>query len=123
MENTHDKVWVELVGQIIIARILGEPSEELLELRYKRILQIEKATTCKKLLLDDLQMKAPTYADIEKQHALNPELNNLGFKIAIVVPDSQMAYLARLKFNHENHKVFYDDMVEAISWLAQVDHS
>ncbi len=118
MENFLDKVWVELVGQIIIARIKGEPSKELLGLRHECILQIEKSTGCKKLLLDDLQMSPPTYAHIQKQRALNADLNALGFKIAVIVPNSQMAFLARLKFDHENHKVFYNDMVEAVTWLS-----
>lgn len=114
-----DRLWVELVGQIIIARIQGEPSDELLALRHERILQIERDSACRKVLLDDLQMAAPSYTHIQKQRTLNPDLSALGFKIAVVVPNSQMAYLARMKFDHENHKVFYNDLVEAINWLSQ----
>jgi hypothetical protein len=114
-----DRLCVELVGQIIIARIKGEPTEELLALRHERILQMERDSACRKLLLDDLQMSAPSYTHIQKQRTLNPELNALSFKIAVVVPDSQMAYLARMKFDHENHKVFYNDLAEAITWLSQ----
>ena len=112
---------MELVGQIIIARILGALTEALLEMRHQRILQTAKTTACKKLRLDDLQTKAPTYADIEKQRSINVELHALEFKIAIVVPETQMAYLARLKFSHENHRIFYFDLAEAISWLMHED--
>jgi hypothetical protein len=119
MEMYLDRLWVELVGQIIVARIIGKPTEELLALRHERILQIERDSACRKLLLDDLQMSAPSYTDIQKQRTLNPDFIALGFKIAVVVPNSQMAYLARMKFDHENHKVFYNDLVEAITWLSQ----
>jgi hypothetical protein len=119
VDSSVDRVWVELVGKIIIARIGGEVTSEVLKIRHERILQIEQDTGCKKLLLDDLQMSALVYAKIETQRALNPALEALGFKVAIVVPNSKMAYLARLQFGGENNRVFYNDMVEAITWLAQ----
>jgi hypothetical protein len=119
VDSSIDRVSVKLVGKIIIARIDGEATSELLKIRHERILQIEQDTGCKKLLLDDLQMNALIYAEIETQRALNPELETVGFKVAIVVPNSKMAYLARLQFNSENHRVFYKDMVEAATWLAR----
>jgi hypothetical protein len=119
MSSSQENVWVELVGQIIIARIRDEPTEELLALRHERILQIERDTACRKLLFDDLQMTPPTYEHIQKQRALNAELDALGFKMAVVVPNSQMAYRARLKFDRDNYKVFYNDIVQAVTWLSQ----
>jgi hypothetical protein len=119
MGDSIDKVWVELVGKIIIARINGEVTSDAFSVRHERILQIEQDTGCKKLLLDDLQMGGPAYAEMEGQRALTSEWDAIGFKIAIVVPNSRMAYLARLQFNGDNHKVFYNDMVEALAWLAQ----
>ena len=39
-------------------------------------------------------------------------------KRAIVVPDSKLAYLARLAFGEGDYRVFYDDIVGAVRWLT-----
>ena len=119
MENSIDRVWVEAVGKIIVARIKGEPTTDLLDIRHERVIQTAKESASTKLLLDDLQMAPPTYAQIEHQRTLNADFARLGLKIAVLVPNSQMAYLARLKFDQENHKVFYNEMVDAVNWLSQ----
>jgi hypothetical protein len=40
-------------------------------------------------------------------------------KIAIVVPNTAIAYLARLAFGEANHRVFYNDMSAAVLWLME----
>jgi hypothetical protein len=42
-------------------------------------------------------------------------------KRAIVVPNSKLAYLARLAFGEGDYRVFYNDMVAAITWLSRPD--
>lgn len=37
----------------------------------------------------------------------------------IVVPNSKLAYMARLAFGHGTYRVFYNDMMAAIHWLGQ----
>jgi hypothetical protein len=117
VEKWQDQVWVELVGTIIIARLRGSVTEEMLNERHDRVCQIRQDTGCTRLLLDDLEMNAPSYDAIEAQQVLNTELAALNFHIAVVVPNSRMAYLARLQFGEKNHKVFYNDLAEAILWL------
>ena len=117
MVQVQDQVWVELVGEMIVARIRGELNEELLNERHERILQLAQDTKCRKLLVDDLELTPPDYAAVEAQQVLNQELNQLNFKIAILVPNSRLAYLARLQFGDENHRVFYNDMAAAALWL------
>ena len=39
--------------------------------------------------------------------------------VHIVVPNSKLAYLARLAFGEGDYRVFYNDMVTAIQWLAE----
>lgn len=112
-------VWVELVGQIIIARLRGDVSVEMLNERHQRICQIRRDTSCSRVLLDDLEMTAMSYPAVEVQQALNIELESLDFQIAIVVPNSRLAYLARIQFGDINHRVFYNDMAEATAWLMQ----
>jgi phosphoribosylaminoimidazole carboxylase (NCAIR synthetase) len=119
MVQIQDQVWVELVGEIIVARIRGELNEELLNERHERILQLAQDTKCRKLLIDDLELVPPDYAAVEAQQVLNQELNQLSFKIAILVPNSRLAYLARLQFGDENHRVFYNDMAAAALWLVE----
>lgn len=119
MEDLTNELWGERVGEIIIARIKGQPTSDILTVRHERILQVQQESGCKKLLLDDLQMALPTYPQIKFQRKLNPDFSALDFKIAVLVPHSQMAFLARLKFNRENHRVFYNEIADAVAWLAQ----
>ena len=119
MDTVSDQVWVEQVGQMIIARMRAEVTEEMLNQRHEQLLQISQDTGCKKLLFDDLEMNAMPYEVVEAQRVLNVELDAMGFKIAIVVPNSRLALLARLQFNGKNHKVFYTEMAEAILWLRE----
>lgn len=117
MVHVQDQVWVELVGELIVARIRGELNEESLKERHERLLQLAHDTKCRRLLIDDLELSPPDYAAVDAQQALNKELKQLDFKIAILVPNSRLAYLARLQFGDENHRVFYNDMASATLWL------
>jgi hypothetical protein len=117
MVQIQDQVWVELVGDIIVARIRGELHGNLLNERHERIMQLAQDTKCRRLLIDDLELMPPDYAAVEAQQALNRELKQMNFKIAILVPNSRLAYLARLQFGDENHRVFYNDMASAALWL------
>ena len=36
----------------------------------------------------------------------------------IVVPNSKLAYLARLAFGQGDYRVFYNDFVAAVRWLS-----
>lgn len=118
MLQLQDQLWVELVGDIIVARLRGELDEDLLNERHERIIQLAHDTRCRNLLIDDLELTPPVYDVVEAQQTLNQELNQLGFKIAILVPNSRLAYLARLQFGDENHRVFYNDMAAAALWLV-----
>jgi hypothetical protein len=49
--------------------------------------------------------------------AWDEQLGSIALKRAIVVPNSRLAYLARLAFGEGDYRVFYNDMVAAIVWL------
>jgi hypothetical protein len=119
METLHDHVWVELVGKVIMARMRGDVTEEMLNERHERVLQLFQDTGCRKVVFDDLEMQAMPYSIIEAQRVLNVELEQHGFQVAIVVPNSRLAYLARMQFGEGNYQVFYNDMTAALLWLAQ----
>jgi hypothetical protein len=36
-----------------------------------------------------------------------------------VVPNSRLAYLARLAFGEGDYRVFYNDIVAAVRWLSE----
>jgi hypothetical protein len=110
---------VAIVGDVIEARMRGDVTKEMLGQRHRHVLQISEETRCKKLLLDDLEMNPFSYRLLEAQRVLTAELVALNFKIAIVVPDSRLAYFARLQFGGKNHRVFYTDIAEAIRWLHE----
>jgi hypothetical protein len=115
----QDCVSVELVGDIVIARLRGEVSEEMLNKRHEQVCRIRRDRNCTRLLFDDSEMNAMPYALLKTQQALNTELSALGFQVAIVVPDSELAYLARIQFGDIHHRVFYGDLAEATAWLSQ----
>jgi hypothetical protein len=54
-----DQLWIEPVGNIIIARIRGTPSEALLKECQERILALVKETHQGRILHDCLEMETP----------------------------------------------------------------
>jgi hypothetical protein len=85
--------------------------------RHARIIQVVNDTGCQSGLFDLLEADAPTFDGMDAQAALNSELKVLDLRIAIVVPNSRLAYLARMVFNDESHRIVYNDMAEAVLWL------
>ncbi len=53
------------------------------------------------------------------QRKLDENLGGIRLKRAIVVPNSRLAYLARLAFGEGDYRVFYNDMTAAVKWLTQ----
>jgi hypothetical protein len=51
------------------------------------------------------------------QRELDEQLGSVKLRRAIVVPNSRIAYLARLAFGEGDYRVFYNDTAAAIAWL------
>ncbi|MBY0509943.1 MAG: hypothetical protein K2P94_07290 [Rhodospirillaceae bacterium] len=115
MEN---QVWVELVGDLVIARVRGEPTEALLRECQEKVLFLVRAAGRGKVLYDTLEMDAPPVDVPWSQRALDENLGAIKLRRAIVVPNSKLAYLARLAFGEGDYRVFYNDMIAAIKWLS-----
>lgn len=111
--------WVELVGDIIIARIRGVPTEDLVRDCQQRVLALLRDTHYRKILYDALELDSPSVDITLLQQNLSEELHRLGAKIALVAPNTRVAYLSRLAFGSGNHRVFYNDMSAAIRWLDE----
>jgi hypothetical protein len=113
----QDQLWVEPVGGLIIARLRGTPNEAMLRECQERVLQLVKDTGQGKVLYDGLEMSPPDVDAVLSQRKLDDELGDVRLRRAIVVPNTKLAYLARLAFGEGDYRVFYSDMSAAIQWL------
>jgi hypothetical protein len=112
------EAWVELVGDLVVARVRGEPTEQLLRETQDKVLFLVRDAARGKVLYDTLEMTPPPIDVPWAQRELDEQLGNVKLKRAIVVPNSRLAYLARLAFGEGDYRVFYNDMVAAIKWLT-----
>jgi len=113
-----ERLWVEAVGGVVIARIRGEPTEDLLEACQERVLDLLRRTGCKSVLYDALELDPPPLDVVWKQRQLD-ESTSPGRRRAILVADARIAYLSRIAFagDESNTRVFYNDLVAAVNWL------
>ena len=113
------QAWVELVGDLVMARVRGEPTEELLRETQDQVLFLVRDAGRGKVLYDTLEMEAP-HVDVPwSQRALDEKLGAIKLRRAIVVPNSRLAYLARLAFGEGEYRVFYNDFISAMRWLSE----
>ncbi|MEO8019248.1 MAG: hypothetical protein ABI769_15655 [Pseudomonadota bacterium] len=111
-------LWVELSGELIIARLRGEPTIELLGECQAQVVQLARDAGRSKVLYDVLEMHPP-HVDVPwSQRALDESLGDLYLRRAIVVPTAKLAYLARLAFGEGDYRVFYNDIGAAVKWLT-----
>ena len=112
-------IWVELVGDLVVARVRGEPNEDILRQAQEQVLFLVKDAGRGKVLYDTLEMDAPPVDVPWSQRALDEALGDVKLRRAIVVPNSKLAYLARLAFGEGDYRVFYNDFVGAIRWMSE----
>ncbi len=112
------QAWVELVGDLVMARVRGEPTGQLLRETQEKVLFLVRDAGRGKVLYDTLEMDPPPVDVPWVQRELDEQLGPIQLKRAIVVPNSRLAYLARLAFGEGDYRVFYNDMVAAIRWLT-----
>jgi hypothetical protein len=112
------EAWVERVGGIVIARVRGEPTAALLRSTQERVLALVRGGGTGLVLYDTLEMTPPPVDVPWAQRALDAALGDVRLKRAIVVPNTKLAYLARLAFGDGDYRVFYDDLVAAVRWLT-----
>lgn len=109
---------VELVGEIIVARIQGDLTLDLLLKLSEEILKVAVSSRKDRVLIDALEMSPPSIEVPIKQWQLSREQAEPKLRRAIVVGDARMAYLARLAFGEDDYMVFYSDLVKATHWLS-----
>lgn len=112
------QLWIEPVGNIIIARVRGRPTQEILVECQDRILNLVKDTQRGLILHDCLEMDTPQVEVPMSQWKIDQESADVQLKRAVVVPNTTLAYLARLAFGEGDVRVFYNDMAAAFAWLT-----
>jgi hypothetical protein len=113
----QQQLWVEPVGSTIMARLRGMPTEAVLKECHQRVLMLVRDTGQNKVLYDALEMDSPTVDQVIMQQKMDAEMGDVKLRRAIVVPNTRIAYLARLAFGEGEHRVFYNDIGAALTWL------
>lgn len=111
--------WVELNDRVIIARVRGEATEELLAEVQAKVLLLMEDTRVRRILYDTLEMNPPTVELTLVQQQYSERIHALGVRVAILVPTTRIAYLARIAFGQGDHRVFYNDIAGALQWLME----
>lgn len=120
----NEQIWVEPVGTVIVARIRGKPTAEMLQECEHRVQELARDTQHVRVLYDALELEPPEMELVLLQKQLDSARKaNLGpasLRTAILVPNTRIAYLARIAFGHAgeaNYRVFYNDFGAALNWL------
>jgi hypothetical protein len=116
--DMKEQVWVEIVGDLIVARMRGAVSAEVLRECQEQVVALARESERQRVLYDALEMDPPAVELTFEQRKLDAALGGLRLRRAIVVPNSRLAYLARLAFGEGEYRVFYNDMVAAVKWLS-----
>jgi hypothetical protein len=112
-----NNLFVDLVGGIIVAKVIGPLTEEIIRSRHAQVIRLALDTGCSKVLLDGRRTELPTDATADLQRALNPSLKILNLRIAILVTKTAQTNWARHAYINHEHQVFRDDIVSAVEWL------
>jgi len=115
----NQALWVEPVGKLVVARIRGDATEEVLRSCQSKVLAIIADTGIRCVLYDLLEAQVLSPDVALSQVRLDEGVGGVGLRRAIVVPNTHLAYMARLAFGHSDHRVFYSDIAGAIRWLEQ----
>ncbi|MFC5478886.1 hypothetical protein [Massilia suwonensis] len=110
---------VRVSGDLLLVETQGEMNETMLRDCQLRVLELAHETGLRRVLYDARGMIPPAAEMALMQQALDDELGGLMLRRAIVVPDTRIAYLARIAFFEGEDRVFYDDVEAASAWLRE----
>jgi hypothetical protein len=118
------RIWVEPVGSVIVARVRGKPTADMLRECEGRVLELTRDTRHVRVLYDALELEPPEMDLVLLQKQLNSDGRDhaaaASLRNAILVPNTKIAFLARIAFGHAgeaNYRVFYNDLSAALRWL------
>jgi hypothetical protein len=114
-----ENVRVELSGEIVVARVRGEVTEEALGRLHEQVLLLLRGAAHRNVLYDALEMCPPTIDMTLLQQRMSEAVHLKQGRVAILVSSTRIAYLARIAFGQREHRVFYDDLGAAMAWLNE----
>ncbi|HEY5756502.1 MAG TPA: hypothetical protein VIU34_11810 [Steroidobacter sp.] len=118
-ETNQNQVAVKLANRLIVARVRGCPTEAVLQACQSEVLSLVRESGVRKVLYDALEMDPPPVSVPWIQRALDEQLLDIKLRRAIVVPNTKIAFLARLAFGDGDYRVFYEDKAAAMEWLSE----
>jgi hypothetical protein len=118
MATMNDQLTVQVVGPLIMAQLRGVPTPELLRECQEQVLALAQGARVAKVLYDAREMEPPAVDVPWAQRHLDEGMSKTHLRRAIVVPNSRLAFLARLAFGAGDYRVFYDDIDAATHWLT-----
>lgn len=107
----------EAAGPLVVVRLVQPNSERVLEECQLSVLEAMQRTGAKAVLYDLTAMQPAPVNVLLYQRLLNEHVRHLDLRRAIVVPNTQVAHLARLAFGVGDYKLFYDDVDAAKRFL------
>ena len=107
----------EAVGSLVVVRLMQPVNERVLEECQLCVLEKMQQTGSKAVLYDLREMQPTSVNVLLYQRILNEHVRHLDLRRAIVVPNTQLAHLARLAFGVGDYKLFYDDFDGAKRFL------
>ncbi|MFC5460914.1 STAS/SEC14 domain-containing protein [Massilia niabensis] len=108
---------VSVSGDLLLVEQHGEMDEATLRLCQQQVLELARQTGLCGVLYDARGMIAPPARLTLTQQELDDQPGTMKLRRAIVVPDTKIAYLARIAFGEGDYRVFYDDVDAARAWL------
>jgi len=111
----------EALGSFVLVQLLQAPTEQMLEECQVCVLEAMRDSGSKAVLYDLSEMQPAPMTVLLYQRVLNEHLAELQIKRAIVVPNAQIAHLARLAFGGSEYRVFYDDLQSAKDYLRDAE--
>ena len=121
-----ERIWVEPVGSVIVARLRGKPTADMLKECERRVRELAGETQHVRVLYDAMELEPPEMDLVLLQQQLDTakkaSLDAASLRTAILVPNTRIAYLSRIAFGHAgeaNYRVFYNDYGAALKWLEQ----
>jgi len=107
----------EAMGSLVLIRLLLAPTERDLEECQVCMLEAMRDSGAKAVLYDFTEMPPAPISVLLYQRVLNEHIATLEIRRAIVVPNAQIAHLARLAFGGSEFRLFYDDFPAARDYL------
>jgi tRNA nucleotidyltransferase/poly(A) polymerase len=122
MQNTQ--LWIEPLGNVVVARLRGEMTSSMLEETHGRVIQLLRDTGYTRVLYDALEMDTPNVELALVQEKLEEQTKRLfpdrPLRKAVLVPNTRLAFQARIafgQFGEGDYRIFYNDLSQALRWL------